>query len=128
VGAREEGAQHRPGESGNPSEQIVPFVQNARLSTSVRRGLLHADDANRVCLHRLWQEVQMVGQPKKTPEGRLRQQRKKVFLSHVRPKVQISIRIAEPHHRTSSVHHAVMICDLWELVCQLKECNLNLTL
>jgi len=108
VGA--EGAQHWPGEPGVPfvPEQVVLVVKNTRhfrarqrLSGSVRRGLLHADATNPLRLHRLRKKIQMARQPEKAPEGGLRQQRKKVLLSRVRPKVQISIRITESYHRAS---------------------------
>lgn len=65
--AGEEGAQHRPRGAGVRSvlEQVVLFVEDARLRGTrclfcrsyVHQRRLHTDDAGRVRLHRLRQEV-----------------------------------------------------------------------
>lgn len=80
--ARAEGAQHRAGEPGVPTipEQVVLAVEGARpfrvrrLSScsGIRWGFLCADDADPLRLHRLRQEIQMVGQSEEAPEGGLR--------------------------------------------------------
>lgn len=108
--AGEESVQHRPGEPRVPPvhEQAVLPVETARLHgvqlscrSDVRRGLLRADHAGPIRLHRLRQEVQVAGQSEEAPESGLRQQGEKILLSHVRSEVQVPIRIEEPYHRTS---------------------------
>lgn len=107
-----ESAQHRPGKSGVPSvsEQVVLAVEDARYfrarrrlsgCSGIRRGLLCADDTDPLRLHRLRQEIQMVGQPEEASESGLRQQGEEILLSRVRSKVQVSIRITESYHRAS---------------------------
>lgn len=108
-----QGTQHRPGEPGAPSvpEQVVLVVEGAgrvrgrqrlRGRSGVQLGELRAEyDTDPLRLHRLRQEIQMARQPQEAPEGGLRQQGEKVLLSRVRPKVQVSIRITESHHRAS---------------------------